>query len=163
MKRIILLAALALAAVSSAGCSSTRTADGLAEPTRSLWTTGAAYAPVPTSVPTPAPTATPVPTPAPTATPVREIIYSVTSEGGINSVTYSTPGFNQQQDTDVSGRTWNKTISSLGVSYASVLAQNDGGGTITCAITLDGRQVTTQSSHGQYAIVTCSITIKYPS
>lgn len=94
--------------------------------------------------------------PAKSAIPPTGIVYTVTSDEGINSVTYSTSGFQQAQDTEVSGNTWSKKIPDDGVDYASVLAQNGGGGTITCTITIDGKQVAKQSSHGQYAIVTCS-------
>lgn len=85
------------------------------------------------------------------------ITYTVTSDGGINNVTYSTGGGSQQQDTDVSGNTWTKNIPG-GVDIPILLAQNAGGGTISCTITDkdSGEQVDHQTSHGQYAVVSCS-------
>lgn len=88
--------------------------------------------------------------------PETGIVYTVTSDGGINDVTYSVGGFDQEQDTDVSGNTWTKRIPDDGVSIATLLAQSNGSGTISCTIKVDGQVVARQSSHGAYAVVTCT-------
>jgi hypothetical protein len=93
------------------------------------------------------------------AAPETGIVYSVTSQGGIQSVTFATANFNQQQDTEVSGTSWTVKIPDAGVSVASVLAQNGGSGPITCSITEDGQQLTSQTSNGLYAVVTCTAAI----
>jgi hypothetical protein len=94
--------------------------------------------------------------PATAVQPPSGIVYAVSSDGGINDVTYATANFGQAQDTAVSGNSWTTKIPNEGVSVATVLAQNAGDGTITCTITIDGKEVAKQSSHGQYAIVTCT-------
>jgi hypothetical protein len=40
--------------------------------------------------------------------------------------------------------------------FAYISAQNNGGGTITCSILVDGSVAETNSSSGQYAICTAS-------
>jgi hypothetical protein len=83
--------------------------------------------------------------------------YAVTSDGGISSVTYSTAGFNTAQDTAVPGNTWTKTLPDAGIQVPSVIAQAGGGATsISCSITVDGETVIKQTSHGAYAVVTCT-------
>ncbi len=82
-------------------------------------------------------------------------IYKVTSDGGINSVTYSTASFSQAQDTDVAGNTWTKNIPA-GTDIPVLVAQNAGGASISCTIIVDGHQVDHETSHGQYAVVTCT-------
>jgi hypothetical protein len=84
------------------------------------------------------------------------IVYAVRADGGISSVTYSTKNFSQEQDTDVSGNTWTKTVPNEGISIAVLEAQSAGSGTISCTITIDGERVAHQSSQGAYAVVTCS-------
>jgi hypothetical protein len=37
-----------------------------------------------------------------------------------------------------------------------LVAQNAGGGSIYCTIIVDGHKVAHETSHGQYAVVTCS-------
>jgi hypothetical protein len=104
-----------------------------------------------------APTLWSVTLPGSARKPPSGIVYRVTSDGGISSVTYATAGFNQAQDTSVSGGTWSKTIRDAGVDVATVVAQAGGGAsTIRCSITVDGQQLAKETSHGQYAVVTCS-------
>jgi len=88
-------------------------------------------------------------TPKPTGT-----TYTVTSDGGISVISYATVQ-GQAQDTAVTGTTWTKAIPQ-DVQSAVVVAQNAGGGTISCTISEDGKEVARQSSNGQYAVVTCS-------
>ena len=83
---------------------------------------------------------------------------SVTTTGpGISSVTYSKPGFNIAQDTEVSGTAWSVTIEDTYEAYMkpNLNAQNDGGGTISCSIKQGGKVVSENSSKGEYAVVSC--------
>jgi hypothetical protein len=52
---------------------------------------------------------------------------------------------------------WKKTMTtSEAFSIATLVAQNSGGGTISCRITVDGKVVKKNSSEGEYAMVTCT-------
>lgn len=84
------------------------------------------------------------------------IKYTVTADGGISSVTYSTANFGQRQETQLHVTNWTVTIPSDGVSSAVLVAQNAGAGTISCRITIDGREVAHEASSGLYSVVTCS-------
>lgn len=89
----------------------------------------------------------------------EEVVYSVTTTGpGISSITYSKPRFTMSQETSVTGKKWSRTVQDMGDrSYASLVAQNNGGGTIRCSIKRgDGTVVSENSSSGEYAVVTCS-------
>lgn len=46
------------------------------------------------------------------------------------------------------------------LSIAQVSAQNGGGGTITCSITVDGKVVKQGTATGEYAIASCDFAIK---
>ncbi|MCZ7478892.1 MmpS family transport accessory protein [Micromonospora sp. WMMC273] len=52
---------------------------------------------------------------------------------------------------------WKKTLTS-GEAFLipTIVAQSKGSGTITCKITIDGKLVKTNSSKGQFAVVTCT-------
>ncbi len=52
---------------------------------------------------------------------------------------------------------WKKTLTTTEpLTIVTLLAQNKGGGTISCKITVDGKVVKTNSSEGEYAIATCT-------
>jgi hypothetical protein len=96
--------------------------------------------------------ARPAPPPAPPS-----LVYKVVSDGGISSVNWTTAD-GQEQDTDVAGNTWSKNIADPdNVDIPVLSAQSAGGGNITCSIIRDGSVVVKQTSHGQYAVVTCSV------
>lgn len=92
----------------------------------------------------------------PTAT-VDHWEFEVTTTGsGIQNVTYMKPGFNLAQDNDVKGKSWSTSIDGdYGYLTPNLTAQNKGSGTITCTIKHNGQVVTTNSSKGAYAVVTC--------
>jgi hypothetical protein len=94
----------------------------------------------------------PAPKPAP-----DYLLYKVVSDGGISSVDWTTANFGNEQDTDVAGNTWSKKISPDDVDIPVLEAQNAGSGNITCYIIRDGSVVVKQTSHGEYAVVTCSV------
>lgn len=82
-----------------------------------------------------------------------------TSDGSQMDVTYEL-GSDQSQ-ANGSASPWSKTATSPdAVTMASVVAQSqgDGGGTVSCSITLDGKVVKTNTSSGSYAVVTCTYT-----
>jgi hypothetical protein len=89
--------------------------------------------------------------------PPENSAYKVVSDGAISSVTYSTVGFNQAQDSDVGASTWTKTLPNTGLKSRIIVAQAGGNSTmITCTITVNGAVVAQQTSHGAYAVVTCN-------
>ena len=52
---------------------------------------------------------------------------------------------------------WKKTLkSSETLLIPTVVAQNRGGGTIACKITIDGKLAKENKSSGEYAVVTCT-------
>lgn len=52
---------------------------------------------------------------------------------------------------------WKKTLtSSEAMVIPTLLAQNKGGGTIACKITIDGKLVKENKSSGEFAVVTCT-------
>jgi hypothetical protein len=69
------------------------------------------------------------------------------------SVTYSTEGFGQEQNTSAK-LPWSHDVQE--VDYPTLIAQNAGGGTITCEILRDGVSISKQTSTGSYAVVSCS-------
>jgi hypothetical protein len=93
-------------------------------------------------------------------TPVS-VAYDVTG-GTASSITYSTYTNGQSGTEQATNQTlpFTKTVTGTkGWSSYSLTAQNSNEDTdITCAISVDGKQVATQTSHGAYALVTCSST-----
>src|SRR3954454_23116186 len=80
-------------------------------------------------------TTTASPAPSPTG---RTVVFAVTADSGQASVTYGV-NFNQQQDTEAT-LPWSQTVKvdpGDAVNEISIWAQNTGGGTINCSITLD--------------------------
>jgi hypothetical protein len=109
---------------------------------------------------TPSPTPTPTLAPAP-ALPAETVVYAVTGSGvdGAGAISYIVPNgtFGQEQAVNV-GLPWSKEIPITGTNLVYVLTAqgSGGGGSITCTITVRGRVVSTQTSTGAYAVVTCS-------
>lgn len=86
----------------------------------------------------------------------RKVVIEVTGAKKASNVTYSL-GTDISQDNEAKPLPWKKTLYSTDpMLIVSVNAQNAGSGTITCTITVDGTVVKTNSSSGEYAIVTCS-------
>jgi len=122
---------------------------------------------------TPSTTPTSSPTPAgagagaaePAASGMDQITYEVTGDGvsKANNITYvKDSNFGQQQDNGAS-LPWSKTIEFengvLDLQPMTLVAQSGSGksgGTITCRILRNGAEVTSSTSSGPYAVVTCS-------
>jgi|MudIll2142460700_1097286.scaffolds.fasta_scaffold02384_6 hypothetical protein len=85
----------------------------------------------------------------------HRIKFEVTGPPSSNSITYSV-GVDQAQENGAK-LPWTKELSSSRWPLiASVVAQSDGTGVISCRITVDGKVVKENSSSGQYAVVTCT-------
>jgi len=85
----------------------------------------------------------------------HSVVYQITG-GSALSVSYSTPGFGISQAADVP-LPWTKAMTFDSDSVIAVVnAQNAGGGTIGCAILIDGMLVAHNTSTGEYAIVQCT-------
>jgi hypothetical protein len=85
------------------------------------------------------------------------IVYTITGHRS-SDITYIVPGsFQESQVTDTTKLPWSKTFTVDSGQYSSLIisAQNAGGGTIGCSISVDGQVVASNSSTGEYAIVEC--------
>ncbi|MGH8887673.1 MAG: MmpS family transport accessory protein [Egibacteraceae bacterium] len=84
------------------------------------------------------------------------IVYEVIGAEKAGNITYAAGGGGIAQDNGVV-LPWRKELQVDGpLSLAQVSAQNAGGGTITCRITVDGKVVKELSSQGEYAVVSCA-------
>ncbi|MDQ0664543.1 hypothetical protein QFZ35_003041 [Arthrobacter ulcerisalmonis] len=137
-------------------------------PTPSL---SAASPPTPTPSPTPKPIVTAsVPPPPPPAAPKQvHVTYIVEADGPIGTITYTNFVGNkigQEQSADEIWGPVEKSYnfdafgfeSSYGFWSLGVSAQAGAGtSTITCHILRDGREISKQTSTGQYSVVTCNV------
>jgi pyruvate/2-oxoglutarate dehydrogenase complex dihydrolipoamide acyltransferase (E2) component len=119
----------------------------------------------------PAPAAAPALAPAPAAPPAAppasdtdKITYEVTGSGvsKANNITYvKDKNFGQQQENSAK-LPWSKSVEfpngMFDVQPLSLVAQSGSGGSgsITCRILKNGTEVTSSTSSGPYAVVTCS-------
>ena len=92
------------------------------------------------------------------------VVYTVSGTGSASSITYSTfqegNGQNgENQLTDVS-LPWSKTITASGLltAFDVTAAVGAGGGSLTCTITEDGKQIATGSASGAFTIASCNST-----
>lgn len=90
------------------------------------------------------------------------IVYSVTGSGQANDITYDTlqEGNGQNgtaQETDVN-LPWTKTINASGLFTVFDVTATVGssGGSLTCTITEDGKQIATNSASGAFASADCT-------
>lgn len=94
-------------------------------------------------------------------TPVS-VVYEVTGGAEANSVTYSTYTNGQSGTEQATNQMlpFSKTVEGTkGWSSYTLTAQNGNTDTdLTCKISVDGKEVATQTSHGAYAVVTCTST-----
>ena len=120
--------------------------------------TAAATSPAQQAAAKPTTTVAPAPPPAPAQ---DTIVYTITG-GHASDITYVQPGesFQESQITDRTALPWSKTWTLDPSGYEqfslTIEAQNAGGGTIGCSITVDGKVIAQNSSSGEYAVVTCS-------
>lgn len=87
------------------------------------------------------------------------IVYSVTGTGA-PTITYSSFDNNHNGSTQNSSvpLPWTKTVTGSGIfnAYSVTATLGEGGGTLTCTITVDGKQVSTNSANGAFATANCS-------
>jgi hypothetical protein len=87
----------------------------------------------------------------------KSIVLEVTGADGAEQadITFGV-GASQSQENG-SALPWKKELTEDGaLIIATVLAQNKGGGAISCRITIDGEVVKEATSTGEYAVVTCT-------
>lgn len=97
------------------------------------------------------------------------VIYSITGNGQAADITYATFNGNgtsgEQQDSGAA-LPWSKTVTGKGdFSDFTLSAQgsiNGGGTSISCSITVDGKVKATQTSTGQYSVVSCNTDASTP-
>lgn len=78
--------------------------------------------------------------------------YSANAGGAGADVTYETPSGTQQGEVPDG---WSRTFTFDAGDFVYVSAQNNGQGTVTCTIEVDGRILSTNSSTGEFMIATC--------
>jgi hypothetical protein len=86
------------------------------------------------------------------------VVYSVTGPGTAD-ITYDTFTSGNAGSASVSGATlpWSRTVTGSGIFSAySVTAQIQTGTSVTCTITVDGRQVSTNTATGQFGVADCA-------
>ncbi|MGI8682028.1 MAG: hypothetical protein ACR2JO_07850 [Mycobacteriales bacterium] len=87
-----------------------------------------------------------------------KVIYKIGGTAKRADMTFSTTpdGSNISQENGQK-LPWTKafTVKDEFFSVYSLSAQNQGRGTITCSVTVDGKQVAKNTASGQYAIVSC--------
>ena len=99
-----------------------------------------------------------------TAASEKEIVYTVTGDAGKASITYSSDGKSSTQQDNAATLPWtHKMTLKPGVvdfNVLNVIAQSAGAGKITCTITVDGKEVKTATSSGEFSIATCTTDLK---
>lgn len=84
----------------------------------------------------------------------KTVVMEVTGAKSAD-ITYGLGG-DQSQDNGAKVP-WKKELkTSDALLLATIVAQNKGGGTIACKITVDGKVVKENKSTGEYAVVTCN-------
>lgn len=157
MRRTLTAAALLLAATA---CSPVDEPGGIATPPPPA--AGNPAATIQPAAPTTAPAAPTGPATTAPGPPSGEhtIVYRVGGTAtSASSVSYIT-GDGQEQQTGVH-LPWKRSLKVKGFASASLSAQNAGGGSITCSIDVDGKQVKRSVSSGSYAVVSCVATIGF--
>jgi len=90
------------------------------------------------------------------------VVYSVTGTSPASTITYNTlqEGSGQNGESQVSNVAlpWTKTISVSGLITAFDVnaSVGEGGGSVTCTITEDGRQIATNTATGAFSSASCT-------
>lgn len=107
------------------------------------------------------------PAPAPAAAPQANtgggdvVTYEVTGSGKATNVTYIKDKNMGQEQVAAASLPWSKQVTFDGGTFSfqplSLVAQNgQSGGNITCKISKNGKEITSSTSSGPFAMVTCS-------
>jgi hypothetical protein len=86
------------------------------------------------------------------------IVYEVTGDATGVDVTYSTWGDSVTSSNEtLATLPWTKEIKTKGVvkEGALIVTTGEAGGTVTCKVTVDGKEVKTATATGSYAVATC--------
>lgn len=92
------------------------------------------------------------------ATRKHTIVYSVTGDAKTADIDYST----FEQSTSVHSETgaavpWTKTVEATGIYVGAFTATTgEDGGTVTCKVVVDGKEVKTATASGEYAVASCT-------
>lgn len=91
-------------------------------------------------------------------TPADDAVVYTVSGHEAGTITYMTATGDIAQVTDTTRLPWTKqfTLPAGTEGFLSVSAQNAGSGDISCAISVNGQQVDSNTSTGEYAIADCS-------
>ena len=85
-----------------------------------------------------------------------EVTYQVTGESNGATVTYNTGETETAQDTGAAAG-WEKTVTVKGIFGAHMTVTNGaGGGSVTCRIVANGKQISENTANGEFATATCS-------
>lgn len=84
----------------------------------------------------------------------KKVVFSLAGTARGATVDYSADNSgSEQRHVSVP---WSHSVSAKSGATLVMTAQNDGAGSMTCVITVDGREVARHTSHGRFAVVTCS-------
>lgn len=92
----------------------------------------------------------------------RHVVYKIGGTAKSASVTYNSDGSTSIQQDNGAAVPWTKELdvpADQALSIFQVSAQNGGSGTITCSITVDGKEIKTGTGNGAYAIASCDASI----
>jgi hypothetical protein len=90
----------------------------------------------------------------------HNVVYDVTGGGTASNITYTSVDSNGssgvQQESNVT-LPWTKSVQGKGtISVYSLSASTSTGPTISCKITIDGKEIVSKTSTGQYTNVSCT-------
>ena len=90
------------------------------------------------------------------------VVYAVSGTGTAFKITYATlqegNGQNGQVSLSNAPLPWSKTVTASGlfIGFDVTATVGDGGGSITCTITEDGKQIATGTATGAFTVATCN-------
>jgi hypothetical protein len=95
---------------------------------------------------------------APTTSSSHTVVYAVGGTAKKADITFTTDGSTSTSQEMGARVPWTTTLNvpDGALNLYQVEAQNDGSGSVTCTITVDGHQVKTVAASGAYAIASCT-------
>jgi len=88
-----------------------------------------------------------------------EVVYEVTGKGGATKadMTFNTAATGSIAQEGGQALPWQKklTFEEESISIFSLSVQNQGSGELTCTVTVDGEEVSTNTSSGRFSVVMC--------
>jgi hypothetical protein len=86
------------------------------------------------------------------------IVYEVSGDAANVDVTYTTFGDTSATNQEtVATLPWTKEVTTKGIVKEGqlIVTTGEGGGSVTCKVTVDGKEVKTQTASGPFAMATC--------